>query len=210
MAPRTETSPAGARPRQDRRRQRHEATRREILDAAWAMVRSGGLATLSLTALARSVGMEPQSLYTYFASKHAIYDAMFADGNRELLARLSAVPTSGGPRELLRQQARIFVEFSSEDPARSQLLFQRPIPDFEPSAESYASAVEVLTRARDGQAAAGLAGAAQFDLWTALAAGLAAQQMANAPRGDRYARLIDDAVDMYVGHVLGPPPASSP
>ena len=177
---------------------------------AWELVRTDGLGGLSMRDLGARVGLRAQSLYVYFPSKHAIYDAMFADGNRELLARLSAVPASGDPRELLRQQARIFVEFSSEDPARSQLLFQRPIPDFEPSAESYASAVEVLTRARDGQAAAGLAGDAQFDLWTALVAGLAAQQMANDPGGDRYARLIDDAVDMYVGHVLGPPPASSP
>lgn len=40
-----------------------------ILDAALAIVRSDGLAALSLSALARTVGMEPQSLYTYFASK---------------------------------------------------------------------------------------------------------------------------------------------
>ena len=31
--------------------------------------------------------MRAQSLYSYFPSKHAIYDAMFAQGNRELLDR---------------------------------------------------------------------------------------------------------------------------
>lgn len=195
---------AGAAPaRKDRRHLRHEATRREILDAAWTMVRADGLAALSLSALSRAVGMEPQSLYTYFASKHAIYDAMFADGNRELLARMSVTPRSAGPRELLRLQARIFVEFSSEDPARYQLLFQRQIPDFEPSAESYAIAVEVTATARARQAAAGLTDDYQFDLWTALVAGLAAQQISNDPGGDRWLRLIDDAVDMYADHALG-------
>ena len=32
--------------------------------------------------------MRQPSLYEYFDSKHALYDAMFADGNRQLLARL--------------------------------------------------------------------------------------------------------------------------
>ena len=33
---------------------------------------------------------------------------------------------------------RLFVEFCTSDPVRYQLLFQRTIPDFEPSPESYA------------------------------------------------------------------------
>ena len=50
------------------------------------MVRADGLAALSLRALAHAVDMEPQSLYTYFVSKNALYDRMFADGNLELAA----------------------------------------------------------------------------------------------------------------------------
>ena len=34
--------------------------------------------------------MRQPSLYEYFDSKHALYDAMFADGNRQLLERLDA------------------------------------------------------------------------------------------------------------------------
>ena len=66
-------------PRRDRRHARHQATKREILDAAWKMVRDDGVNALSLRALARAVDMEPQSLYTYFASKHSVYDHLFAD-----------------------------------------------------------------------------------------------------------------------------------
>jgi AcrR family transcriptional regulator len=46
------------------------------LEAAWQQVRAGGLASLSLRDLARSVGMQPPSLYSYFESKNAIFDAM--------------------------------------------------------------------------------------------------------------------------------------
>ena len=37
-----------------------------------------------------------------------------------------------------------WLEFCAEDPVRHQLLIQRPIPGFAPSAESYRVAVEVL------------------------------------------------------------------
>src|ERR1700722_15652020 len=74
-------------PVRDRRAQRHEATRAEILDASWALARSEGLAGISLRDLARAVGMQPPSLYSYFDSKNSIYDAMFRQGYEELEAR---------------------------------------------------------------------------------------------------------------------------
>jgi AcrR family transcriptional regulator len=200
---RAEAKPEVVAVRRDRRHLRHEATRREILDTAWAMVRADGLGALSMSTLARTVGMEPQSLYTYFSAKHAVYDAMFAEGNRELLARLHDAPWPEEPREVLRLQARIFVEFSAEDPARHQLLFERTIPDFQPVPESYALALQIFDGERRRFAAAGLTDPSHFDLWTALVAGLATQQVANDPGGHRWLRLIDDAVDMYADRVLG-------
>src|SRR6266542_1995853 len=157
----------------DRRAERREATRTEILEAAWELVREHGLASLTLRDVAARIGMRAPSLYWYFESKHAIYDAMFADGNRELLARIDAEDWPTEPRALLRRVARRFVEFSTEDPARAQLLFQRTIPDFEPSPESYGLAVEGLDRMRAGFASIGITDDRQFDLWTALVSGLA-------------------------------------
>jgi len=141
--------------RRDRRRARHEATKQEILDAAWAMVRAGGLNALSLRALAHDLDMEPQSLYTYFPSKHAVYDHLFAAGNRELLDRFQRIETSDDPRHVLRQIAHLFVSFAADEPARYELLFMRTVPDFEPSPESYALAVDVVSQARSALAALG-------------------------------------------------------
>src|SRR5262245_5236870 len=120
--------------------------RAEILEAAWALAREHGLAGLSLRDVAARIGVRPPSLYWYFDSKPAIYDAMFAAGNRALLARLDAEEWPSEPRAVLRRAATLFVEFAVEDPARAQLLFQRTIPGFEPSPESYALAVEALGR----------------------------------------------------------------
>jgi AcrR family transcriptional regulator len=191
----------------DRRSERREATRAEILEAAWELVRSQGLAGLSMRDVARTIGMRPPSLYWYFESKQAIYDEMFAEANRQLLARLAEVDWPEDPREILRLSARVFVEFSAEDVERYQLLFQRTVPDFAPSSEAYALAVEVFDQMRARFAVAGLDDPAQFDIWTALVAGLATQQTANDPGGHRWIRLIDEVVDMYADHMLGTPKA---
>lgn len=147
--------------------------------------------------------MEPQSLYTYFASKNHVYDHMFADGNRELLARFMAADLPQDPRAALRATAHLMVGFAAEDQARYQLLFMRTIPDFEPSPESYAIAEEIFEHGRTILADLGLRNDADFDLWTAVVSGIASQQLANDPGGDRYIRLIDTMVDMFADHVWG-------
>jgi AcrR family transcriptional regulator len=188
-------------PIRDRRAERNAATRAEILEAAWALVTEEGLAGLSLRDLGRRVGMRAQSLYSYFDSKHAIYDALFAEGWRELLDRLGAARFSDDPTEALRQRLHVVIAFAAEDTARYQLLFQRTIPGFEPSPESYALAVEVLEGTRMQLAALGLTEQRQLDLTTAVIAGLVAQHHANDPTGDRWIRLVDEAIDMLMNHL---------
>src|SRR5438045_6573008 len=125
--------------------ERREAKIASIVDVAWELAREHGIAGISLHALAREVGMRQPSLYEYFDSKHALYDAMFADGNRQLLERIDGLKLPSNPRKAVHVAMRAFVDFALEDPARSQLLFQRPIPGFEPSAESYALARDVMS-----------------------------------------------------------------
>jgi AcrR family transcriptional regulator len=186
----------------DRRAERFAATRREILDAAWDLVRANGLGALAMRELGARVGMRAQSLYAYFPSKFAIYDAMFSESNRELMRRLSVLDAMPDPIEALRERARIFLAFCAEDQGRYQLLFQRTIPGFEPSPEAFAPAIEVLDAARDAIAACGISDPRALDMWTALVSGLAAQQTANEPGGDRWARLVDDATAMFTTYYV--------
>src|SRR5579875_2875319 len=187
-------------PIRDRRAERREATKAEIIDAAWGLVRAEGLAALNLRDLATKVGMRPPSLYSYFDSKHAIYDAMFRQGNLVLLDRYAAVPDFDDPVEGLRAAARMFVQFGVEDPARAQLLFMRTIPGFEPSQATYDVAVRIAELAKGGLKRCGIP-AGYFDLWTSLISGLVWQQISNEPGGNRWARWVDDVVDMFLAHV---------
>ena len=184
-------------PGQQRRAARQQAARRRILDAAWALSDQHGLVGWSLRDLGAAVGMRAPSLYGYFDSKHAVYDAMFADGQRQLLASASRVLAvlSGDPRADAHDLARFFLGFAVENPARFTLMFLRTIPGFEPSPASYALARESLDYARVTLARAGLETQRDLDLWTAVLSGLASQQISNDPGGRRWLDLVDTAVD---------------
>ena len=187
-------------PKNDRRTERRQATIEEILDVAWRLARTEGLAGLSLRAIADEVGMRPQSLYSYFDSKHAIYDAMYAQGCRAFDDGHRDSVLVGDARADLLEIARHFVEFCTADPVRYQLMFQRTIPGFEPSPESYALSVRSLTEIVEHLASLGIDDARDIDLFTAIGTGLTDQQISNDPGGDRWTRLVEDAVDMFLGH----------
>ena len=185
--------------RRDRRAERRADTLREIVDAAWALAAERGLTGWPLKDVADAVGMRTPSLYVYFASKNALYDALFADGYRRLLERLDAMPRDGDPLNVLRRGTLAFFDFCVEDPARFQLLFLRTLPGFAPSPPSYAQAASVLDQLRDALVATGVTEPASVDLYTALVSGLASQQISNDPSGTRWRRLVAPSVELVVG-----------
>ena len=164
----------------DRRARRRDAQRAKILGHAWCWPTATAWPRSRCASRGSGRARQP-SLYTYFDSKLAIYDAMFAAGNEVLLDRLVRLPPEPDVQQQLVAVARTFVQFSTDDPVRYQLLFQRTIPGFEPSPQSYALAQRVYEHSREQLAAAGGTLPADMDMWTALIAGLADQQVANDP-----------------------------
>lgn len=182
--------------------QRREARVAGIVESAWELARQNGIAGISLHALAREVGIRQPSLYEYFDSKNALYDAMFADGNRKLLERLDSLKLSGKPRVAIRQWMKTFTDFGFEDPARFELLFQRHVPGFTPSAESFSLAEEVLGRGTSLTRAAGVTRQGDIDCIVAVVAGLMEAQLSNDPGGDRWIRHLDRLVDLVIDDAL--------
>jgi AcrR family transcriptional regulator len=185
----------------DRRKLRRDAKLAAILTEAWRLAHRDGLAAVSLRDLADAVGLRQPSLYVYFASKAALYDAMFADGYRQLLDSVRSRRYGEEPRSALGRFVGDCVRFSSEDEVRHQLLFQRTIPGFEPSPASFEVALEFYALGRDMAAAAGVRTRTEMDVLTALVSGLAHQQVANDPGGRRWVRLAPQVVDMFVADV---------
>jgi AcrR family transcriptional regulator len=173
-----------------------------IVDCAWNLARQHGIAGLSLHALAREVGIRQPSLYGYFDSKDALYDAMFADGNLRLIEHLDAIRLSREPRAALKQWLRAFAGFALEDPARFELLFQRHLPGFTPSAGSYALAENVLARAHALVRAAGVTQQGDIDCIVAVTGGIVDTQLSNDPGGTRWVRHLNRLVDLLVDDAL--------
>jgi AcrR family transcriptional regulator len=187
--------------KRDRKAERHAATRAEIVEVAWRIARAEGLAALSLRDVANTVGMQAPSLYSYFDSKNAIYDAMFAQGAREFVEEQSGLAATGDPLTDITAQMRFFADFCTRDPARYQLLFQRTIPGFEPSAQSFAISAQGLDAVRQLLAHSGFTDPRALDLCTAVGTGLIDQQISNDPGGDRWLRLIDEVAEMLTAHL---------
>jgi AcrR family transcriptional regulator len=173
----------------------------EIVTAAWGLSRANGLGNFSMRELGTRVGMKAQSIYSYFRSKNEIFDAMFREGN---LAMIEAMQPSNGAGsdsedqvELIAATVHRFFLFCTSDPVRYQLLFQRTIPDFTPSEESFAVAQQAYDVSLAPIRRLGLSGS-ELDLFTGVMAGLVAQQISNDPDGDRWESLIDQATSMLL------------
>src|SRR3954469_16943683 len=84
----------------DRRARRRLETMTEILDLAEDVMEEEGVAGLSLAEVARRLGVQPPSLYKYFPSLSAVYDALFERGqiaNLEAMRAASEHPAPGLP-----------------------------------------------------------------------------------------------------------------
>lgn len=147
--------------------------------------------------------MRAPSLYGHFDSKLSMVDAMFgqawAEWERTAAARGADLPES--PRAALLAAGTMWLEAMAADPERNALMNQRPIPGFTPSPESYAFAVQAIERLHRLLDRLEIIDPDAADLWTGILAGLASQQNANDPGGDRWRRLLPRAVDMFLSEV---------
>src|SRR6476646_5589188 len=84
-------------PRSDRRARRRQETIEEILDIAEQVMTEEGVNGLSLSEVARRLGVQPPSLYKYFPSLMAVYDSLFARGQRENLSVMKAAMADATP-----------------------------------------------------------------------------------------------------------------
>ncbi len=209
----------------DRRHRRRQETIEEILSIAVQIMAEQGVAGLSVGEIARRMGIRPPSVYVYFPSKHALYDALFARGAGLLLAAMQEVTAALPARpatleEILLPGARAFVRWSVEHAAYSQLLFWRPVPGFTPSTQAYQAAIELVELARDRLKALQDAGLLRADVpieqierdWTILLSGVVSQQLSNAPQQafdeGRFTAAIPGLIAMFAGHYS--PLASAP
>jgi AcrR family transcriptional regulator len=174
----------------DRRRRRREQTIDEILDVAVEVMAEEGVAGLSLSAVARRMGIQPPSLYKYFPSRLAVYDALFRRGAGQVLAVFRAATAGAEPGwAALTAGLEAVMRLALDQQVIAQLLNWRPVPGFEPSAEAFAPSVEFIGEIRQllraaaqrGELGPGASCEEGAALLSALIAGIMSQQLANQP-----------------------------
>jgi AcrR family transcriptional regulator len=200
-----------------RRLARRQQTIEEALDEAVLIMEEAGAGGLSMSEIARRLGMRQPSLYKYFPSLHAVYDELFARGlaRNDAAVRAAAEPLPAGVARI-RAGARAWVRWAVENPALAQLLVWRPVPGFAPAVATFVASVQQMEHLRAEFAAAVRLGqlrpdAASVDalrLYTVVLSGVISQQMANEPGAGYdtgiFSSLIDAALDMFFARYTDP------
>jgi AcrR family transcriptional regulator len=131
--------------RPDRRARRRQETIGEILDIARDVMTTEGVNGLSLAEVARRLGVQPPSLYKYFPSLMAIYDAVFLEGQRSNLEVMRGAMQDAEPGlDALITGLEASGQWCLANRAVAELLFWRPVPSFHPSPEAFAVSMEMV------------------------------------------------------------------
>jgi AcrR family transcriptional regulator len=174
----------------DRRSRRRQETIEEILTIAADVMTEVGVNGLSLSEVARRLGVKPPSIYKYFDSIMGIYDALFERGQRDNLEAMRAAMEGAAPGlPALAAGLEASGRWALEHPATAQLLFWRPVPSFEPTPEAMAPSIEMVQLQRDALTAAvaakQLGAGADSDealfVTSVFVSGVIGQAMANEP-----------------------------
>lgn len=181
---------------------RRAATKRQILDAAWAVMANEGVAAMSAREVARAVGMRQQSLTYYFPTKQDLLDALFADGFADFYDVLSVVPDDPDPVEAVVAVAEAVVGYFGSNPVRYHLMLQRTVPGFSPSDASHEAALRCLGVLAERLRTADVTDPADVALTRGLISGLIAEQIANEPGGQQFT----DHVGRGIRAILASPP----
>src|SRR5438067_12259996 len=93
----------------------------------------------TLAEVARRLGVQPPSIYKYFSSIGAVYDALFKRAASENLAVLREAMARDEPGlDALTNGLEASGRWVLQNTALAQLLCWRPVPGFEPSPEALA------------------------------------------------------------------------
>lgn len=190
---------------------RREHTIALILSSAIGQMSTHGVGAVNLSDIARAIGIQPPSLFKYFPSRLALYDALFAQGARQVLDEFTRAAEKVDPGiPALRAGLEAAGRWALANQPLAQLLFWRPVPGFEPSKQAYEPSLEFVLAInevlRDAVVRDQLRPEAATEdaqaLLSILLAGATTQQLANEPGASfdagRFTAMLPRLIDMFV------------
>lgn len=121
-----------------------DATRRDLVRAAGALVAERGPAALSVRAVAEGVGASTSAIYGLFGSKAELVRAMFVAGFESLAEKFERVATTDDPLADLLELGLAYRANALSEPHLYQVMFGRPFPEFAPDEQDATLALGTL------------------------------------------------------------------
>jgi AcrR family transcriptional regulator len=144
----------------ERREREREQLRAQIIDAARDLLLEGGLAALSMRAIAERIEYSPATLYIYFRDKDELIREVVQTGFERLsavvAAELARVGETAGPAAQYEGLGRAYARFALANPSYFRVMFELPstaeLQCCEPTAageQGFEQAVALVQRAVD-------------------------------------------------------------
>ncbi len=125
-------------------RPRGGETRDALLAAAHDLLAREGPAALSVRRIAAAAGVSTMNVYSRFGGKDGVIEELFVDGFARLGAAMGHDCSADDPLADLRNCGAGYRRFAREHPTYYSLMFDRAVPDFEPSDSAHAAAFAAL------------------------------------------------------------------
>ncbi|MEV0823245.1 TetR/AcrR family transcriptional regulator [Nonomuraea rubra] len=112
------------------------ALRQDLLDAALRILREQGAPSLTLRRVADAAATSTMGIYTCFGSRAGLLEAIYEHGFHLLHEALTtSLNDHTDPPARIMAIAYGYRRFALTHPALYALMFERPLPDFDPSPE---------------------------------------------------------------------------
>ena len=118
------------------RKRDYAELRVELIDAGGRLLAEEGPSALSTRRVAELTGMSTTAVYSLFGDKAGLVREMFLAGFERLAEAFAAVPHTADPVADLLELGRAYRASARANPHLYELMFGRPVPEFQPDADT--------------------------------------------------------------------------
>jgi AcrR family transcriptional regulator len=126
-----------------------------VVEAAQHLLEHEGPAALTVRRISAEAGVAPMGVYNHFGGKDGVVDQLFIHGFDQLRDVFATIGTDD-PLADLAQAGRRYRALALAHPALYSVMFERAVPDYEPSPEakdhaaaSFVELIQLVRRAMD-------------------------------------------------------------
>ena len=107
-----------------------------LLKAASDLLAAEGPGALTVRRIANSAGVSTMNVYSRFGGKDGVVEHLFVEGFTRLAEGMRAVVATDDPAADMTACGQSYRQFAIDNPTLYSVMFDRVVPDFQPSLEA--------------------------------------------------------------------------